>query len=123
MGKILGGGKILPCAFLVSRRREERKDLKRNYGKNKRGLLNTNGIAMLAAQHPPRASFRPPKRPLQASPAHGGERSKDHHCTHHKAPAMMIRIDCANTQSSPPFRRGREGRKIKLTCDCYYSNL
>jgi len=29
-----------------------------------------------------------PKAALQASPAHGGERSKDHGCLRHKAPAM-----------------------------------
>ena len=57
------------------------------------------------------------------SQSHGGERSKDHHCKHRKAPAMMIRLECANTQSSPPFRRGQEGRRIKLTCGYCCSNL
>jgi len=104
-------------------RREERKAKKQNYGRKKE-LLKYEWIkTMQAAQHPPCASFSPPQRALRGGLAPAGRRSKNHHLKHHKVPAIMIRIEYTSTQSSPPFRRGQEGRKIKLTYGYCCSNL
>jgi len=72
------GAKILPFVFLgeLWAGRAKSPNSKTTAGIKRRFLKDELDNAMLAAQRPPRAAFRPPQRPLQASPAYGASAAK-----------------------------------------------